>query len=392
MVELKPHQKKAVSEMHNGCILRGGVGSGKTITALAYYMKNAAPKPIYVITTAKKRDKLEWEADAAKLGIGKEPDATVAGVLTVDSWNNIRKYENCKDAFFIFDEQRLVGAGAWVKAFLKIAKQNEWVLLSATPGDTWMDYIPVFIANGFYKNRTDFIRSHVVFNSFTKYPKIDRYVDTGRLERLRKQILVDMPYVRHTTRHVKQVLVEYNKEMYDRVVKDRWHIYEDRPIREVSEFFSVIRKVVNTDRSRMDAITELLEKHPKLIVFYNFDYELEMLRALGASLEIETAEWNGHKHQDIPVGDRWMYLIQYTAGAEGWNCLSTDAVAFWSLNYSYRIMEQAKGRIDRLDTPFLDLYYYILRSQAPLDGAIMRALSKKRDFNERDYHRSWAES
>jgi len=401
-VKLGPHQLKAIDEMRNGSVLKGGVGTGKSRTAIAYYYTKACggkikvngegettemrnPLDLYIITTAKKRDKKEWEGECAPFTLSNTRAFSMNGVqVTVDSWNNIQNYVDVENAFFIFDEQRLVGSGAWVKSFIKIAKTNKWIILSATPGDTWMDYVPIFIANGFYKNRTEFIRKHVVYSNFSKFPKIERYVEQGVLQKLRKRILVDMPYERHTVRHVEDVRVDYNNDLFDMVVKERWHIFEDRPIRDVGELFIVMRKLVNLDKSRLRTVAKLSKKHPKLIVFYNFDYELEQLRTLGNKLKIDVAEWNGHKHQEIPDSDSWIYLVQYTAGAEGWNCTDTDATVFYSLNYSYKLNEQAKGRIDRLNTKFVDLYYYILSSDSMIDKAIKRALSSKKNFNESD--------
>lgn len=385
VVELKPHQQKAVDKMWNGSILWGGVGTGKTLTSLAYYVQKNSPRDIYVITTAKKRDSSDWIWEAAKYGIGTEKDATLHGILHVDSWNNITKYTEVKDAFFIFDEQRLIGSGAWTKSFLKIAKQNRWILLSGTPGDTWMDYIPVFLAHGFYKNRTEFKQEHVVYKPFSKFPKVDRYIGISKLIRLRNQILVEMPYDRHTHRNHIFVDVDYDVEAYMKVSKKRWHIFEDRPVRDVSELYIVTRKLVNSSASRLQAVVSLMEKHPKLIVFYNHNHELESLRSLGDLIPV--AEWNGHKHQDIPTTDRWLYLVQYTAGAEGWNCVETDAMVFYTLPYAWRLFEQAQGRIDRLNTKFVELYYYILRSKAPIDQGIWRSLKAKKNFNERDFGR-----
>ena len=386
-ISLRPHQLEALDKMKNGCILRGGVGSGKTLTALAYYKKYESPKDIYVITTAKKRDSLDWNREAGLLGIGTSADASVAGVLTVDSWNNIGRYLDVRDAFYIFDEQRLVGSGAWVKSFIKISRANSWILLSATPGDSWMDYVPVFIANGYYKNRTEFIRRHVVYSRFSKFPKIERYVETGILEKRRRAVLVDMPYTRHTIRHEITIPVPHDKELLQRAVKDRWHVYEDRPIRDISELFIVMRKVVNSDYARLGSVMKLAEKHPKLIIFYNFNYELDILRTLGGTLNVPVAEWNGQKHQDIPEGDRWLYLVQYTAGAEGWNCIETNAIVFYSLNYSYKIFEQSKGRIDRMNTTYVDLFYYVFRSKSHIDAMIWRALKSKENFSESGFAR-----
>lgn len=519
-VKLYPHQQDALDRMFNGCILYGGVGSGKSLTAVSYYMKVEADADVYVITTARKRDSLDWESDFVKFGVGRHLNATVAGALTVDSWHNLEKYTGIEGAFFIFDEQKLVGAGAWSRAFLEIAKRNRWILLSATPGDTWLDYIPVFLAHGFYKNRSEFKRKHVVYSSYTKFPKVERYTDVGRLVRLRNQLLVHMPYARHTTRHLVSVPCEYDVEQFERVLVKRWHVYEDRPLRDVGEMFIVMRKVANTHPSRLEEIRKLWEKHPKLIVFYNFDYELELLRTLKCELstasendsisgstssstkqpknasllndtsgsntssirkerlsilslttptkaeqlsdigsksglrtssfmkirsesssdlvdrstlptdaeqnEVEpsktlentkllekssstssepspmisgsgskssakstpsqVSEWNGHKHQPIPQTDRWLYLVQYQAGAEAWNCIETDAIAFYSLTYSYKIWEQAMGRIDRLNTPFAKLFYYILKSSSEIDTAIWKSLSNKESFNEKSIH------
>lgn len=402
-IELGPHQLKARRELHNGSILRGAVGTGKSRVALAYFfieecggqlpingkgtLKNfTRPRDLYIITTAKKRDNFDWVGEAANFRLGPEREVSFGKVkVHVDSWNNITNYIRIQDAFFIFDEQRLVGSGAWVKAFLKIARANHWIMLSATPGDTWMDYIPVFVAHGFYKNRTEFLRTHVVYNRFSRYPKVDHYVETGKLQKHRRAVLVEMPYYPHTKRHVKNVIVDYDAALFNRVAKDRWNIYENRPIKDVGELFIVMRRLVNSDPSRLVKLKELLEKHPRLIVFYNFNYELEALRSLVGLTGVEVREWNGHKHEEIPDADSWVYLVQYTAGAEGWNCTSTDAEIFYSLNYSYRLNEQAKGRTDRMNTDYIDLYYYIFRSNSMIDNAILKSLGTKKNFNERSF-------
>lgn len=303
--------------------------------------------------------------------------------VVVDSWNNIKKYAEVKDAFFIFDEQRVIGSGTWVKAFLKIAQFNEWILLSATPGDTWQDYIPVFIANGFYKNRTEFTREHIVYSRFSKFPKVDRYLNTGRLIRLRNKILVNMDFKRQTVSHHEDIYVKYDVAKYKMAGKNRWDPFKKEPIINAAGLCYVWRKIVNLDTSRQIALLEILEKHPKSIIFYNFDYELELLKQILAGYEI--AEWNGHKHQPIPTSDAWAYLVQYNAGAEGWNCITTDTIIFFSQNYSYKIMAQSAGRIDRMNTPFTDLYYYHLKSRSGIDLAISKALKEKKTFNESKY-------
>ena len=405
-IELYDYQLDAIEKMHNGCILCGGVGSGKSRTSLAYYFKEQGgcistkeyvpmkkkPKDLYIITTARKRDTLEWEGELVPFLLSTHPERNIyyGNKVIVDSWNNIKKYSDISGAFFIFDEQRVVGSGAWVKAFLKISKLNDWILLSATPGDSWQDYIPVFVANGFYKNRSEFIREHVVYSRFSKYPKVDRYINIGRLVRLRSRVLVDMDFKRSTISHHKDIFVDYDKQRYKEAMKTRWDPYKNEPIQQASGLCYVLRRIVNEDISRQEAVLKLFEKHHRMIIFYNFDYELDILKDLfipgwDDSENFELAEWNGHKHQPVPETDNWVYLVQYTAGAEGWNCITTDTIVFYSQNYSYKIMQQSSGRTDRLNTPFKDLFYYHLKSKSSIDLAISRSLKNKKKFNERSF-------
>lgn len=400
-MKLRDYQIGAINNMKNGCILCGGVGSGKSLTSLGYYyIQNGGdwsflegesyvpmddpPKDLYIITTARKRDTFEWEGELSPFLLAPSNNMYDNNVV-VDSWNNIQKYKDVKNAFFIFDEQRVVGSGAWVKAFLKIARGNKWILLSATPGDTWMDYVPVFLANGFYKNKTEFIREHVIYSRYCKFPKVDRYVNTGRLLRLRRSILVDMDFKRETRAHHTDIFVEYDARTYKKIMKDRWDIWKEEPIINASGLCYALRKVVNTSEARQVELLELFEKHPKMIVFYNFNYELDILKELPYGRNVTVAEWNGHKHEPIPTTDKWVYLVQYTAGAEGWNCITTDTIVFFSQNYSYKIMQQSAGRIDRLNTPFRDLYYYHLKTRSGIDLAINKALKSKKKFNEKEW-------
>ena len=392
---LFPYQMDAVKKMRNGCILNGGVGSGKSRTGLYYYFKEQGgsidpdyipmrePKDLYIITTAMKRDTYEWLKELENYKMSVDPSRSqYKNKVVVDSWQVITKYENVKNAFFIFDEDRVTGFGVWVKAFLKIAKNNDWIILSATPGDTWEQYIPVFIANGFYKNKTEFAREHIIYSRFTKYPKIDRYVNQGRLIRLRNRILIDMDFDRQTQAHHEDIFCKYDSFKYKEVTKTRWDPYKNEPIQQASGLCYILRRIVNEDESRQKALLDLYKDHPRMIIFYNFDYELEILKNLDYGEDVEIGEWNGHKHQPVPFNRKWVYLVQYTAGCEGWNCIETDTMVFYSQNYSYKVMAQASGRIDRLNTSYKDLYYYHLKSRSGIDLAIARALNEKKTFNE----------
>jgi hypothetical protein len=398
-VNLYDYQIDALERIRNGSIVKGSVGSGKSLLGLVYFYEKVCggtvqsdknthrwmekPRNLVIITTAKKRDDLEWEKEAAKIPISSYPDTTPDDfAFTVDSWNNISKYTDVKGAFFIFDEQRLVGSGAWVKSFYKISRQNEWIMLSATPGDTWLDYIPVMVANGYYRNKTDFLQQHVEYDSWAKFPKVKAYHNTGKLVKIRKMLLVEVDYTSKNKRIVKFLTPEYDKEVYKGICEARWNPFTDEPIQNIAGMFACLRRALNGHISRVFLLDQVVEAHDRVIVFYNFDFELEILKNWALKRKILFAEWNGHRHESLPDSDRWVYFVQYTAGAEGWNCISTNVMFFYSLNYSWRLFEQSKGRIDRLNSPFDEVLYYIIRSNAPLDQRIWNVVDQKRTFNE----------
>lgn len=397
---LYDYQLDAVRRMHNGCILCGSVGSGKSRTALFYYFKEnggwidkgeyipmKTPQDLIIITTAKKRDSKEWLGELANYLLYPDKDGRTnfENTVIVDSWNNIGKYKDIRDAFFVLDEQRLVSYGAWTKSFLKIAKANNWILLSATPGDSYVEYLPVFLANGFFKNKSEFNREHVVFSRYTKYPKIEKYTNTTRLDRLRNRLLITMDYHHDIQKHDINIPCEYDKVKYREVMRNRWNPYKEEPIQDAGGMCHVLRRVVNEDPSRQVALLEILENYKRAIIFYNYNYERDILLNLAYEEGTEVAEWTGHAHQPIPEGDQWVYICQYNSASEGWNCIRTNCVIFYSQNYSYKIMTQAAGRIDRLNTRYDELFYYHLKSTASIDLAISKALKEKRNFNERRF-------
>lgn len=409
--KLDEGQLKALNQLRNGNILCGGVGSGKSRTGLAYYFCKVCggqidgksrglsqdqvpmikPKDLYIITTAKKRDKNEWEDELNAFLLSTNPEVSYYKdrvKVVVDSWNNIAKYQNVQNAFFLFDEQRVVGYGAWSKAFIRISKFNQWIFLTATPGDVWMDYLSIFIANRFFRNKTDFENRHVIYKRYTRYKQVEKYYDDYILANMRDSILVNIEYEKPTERHVLDILVNYDRDLYKTVMTTRWNFDEDRPIQSVSEFAYILRRIVNSDPSRIQEVVKVSEQHPRLIIFYNFDYELDILHDAPWPEGTVAKEYNGHKHEEIPDTERWVYFVQYAAGAEGWNCISTNALLFYSQSYSYKMTEQAMGRIDRRNTPYKDLYYYSFRTHAPIDVAISRALKRKKKFNESIFFKS----
>ena len=409
--ELDEGQLKALEQLQNGNILIGGVGSGKSRTGLSWYftkvcggqmngkergLKNDIvpmlwPKDLYIITTAKKRDDGEWDEEMEPFGLSTNPEKSSYKdkvKVTVDSWNNVQKYVEVKDAVFLFDEQRVVSYKAWARAFVKISKSNHWIFLTATPGDCWMDYLAIFIANGFFRTKRDFEMRHVVYNRYSKYPQVDRYIDDYILKRMRDSILVNIEYQKPTERHSEVIPVEYDRESYRVLMRERWNIFENRPVENISELCYLLRKIVNSDPSRIENVLEIAQEHPRLIIFYNFDYELDILKNADWPKGTVVREWNGHRHEEVPTDIRWVYLVQYAAGAEGWNCTTTDSMLFYSPSYSYKATEQAMGRIDRRNTPYHDLYYYSFRSMAPIDIAISRALKRKQNFNESVFFKS----
>lgn len=371
-IQLTPEQEQAVTKLKTGSILYGGVGSGKTYTSLVYYKEVHSDVPLYVITTAKVRDSHSWEESAANLGIKS---------ITVDSWNNIEKYVT-KNGFFIFDEQKTLTYGKWSRTLIKIARSGKpWIMLSATPGDTWLDYMVVFIANGFYRNPTQFKEQHIVYNPYVKFPQIKEYINEGILMRHRRDILVPLVVKRHTRRHFESIYTDFNIALYSKVMTNRFNYLKNRPIKNASELTQLVRRIISSSPGRIRALKEQMAKYPKMIVFYNYDYEKDIIIKAAEQGGYNVAQYNGKVHDDLPESETWIYAVQYTA-AEGWNATSTNHIVFYSPNYSWKVTEQAQGRIDRLNTKFTDLYYTFLVSHSSIDEAVLKSVAQKKKFNE----------
>lgn len=371
-ISMYEYQLEAIDKLQSGMILWGNVGSGKSRTSLYFYCKNYSNKKLLIITTAQKRNNGEWLEECKVFGL--KP--------IIDSWNNIRKYEKYENCFIIFDEDHLTGYGAWSKTFIKMAKCNDWLVLTGTPGDNYSEFMTVFIAKGWYKNKRDFEENHVIYSRYSKYPKVDRYINKGLLEKHRRDILVKMFVEKHPRVHKEIVITQYDISKYKKAYKEK-RDENNKPFKNATAFCLYLRKICNEDESKIVKVRELLLKHNKVIIFYNYIYEKEILLKLLKTMKtFNVGEYNGQHHDDIPIGERWAYLCQYTAASEGWNCLLCDTMIFFSMSYSYKAMEQAAGRINRVNTPYKDLYYYYLRTASSIDLSINRALSTKRNFNE----------
>lgn len=396
---LKPEQQEAVDKLQSGMILVANTGAGKSRTGIYWYFKENGgafinddyqpmkdPKDLYIITTANKRDTHDWDRELSLYLLSTDPEVNYYhNKVVVNSWQQIAKYKDISDAYFLFDEDHLTGSGAWVKTFLRIAQHNKWIILTATPGDKYEDYGPVFVANGYFRSIYEFKQKHLVYDYRPGWPRFVKCIGTTRLDRLKQRIIVRMNYEHDAEVHEKDILCEFDKELYKVVVKRRWDPYRNAPIENASQFCYCLRKITNLDESRIEACKQIVNEKNRVIIFYNHDPELELLKSVYWGKDISVAELNGHAHEAIPSTPKWVYLVNYAAGAEAWECTKTDTVIFYSLNYSYKTMVQAAGRIDRRNTPFSDLYYYRLKSRAPIDLAIEKCLKEKKTFNENTF-------
>ena len=407
---LKPFQENCLERLSTGKVLAADTGAGKSIMSLAWYLSKECASDehslksgakawtlyhgspdLYIITTPKKRDSEEWESDLSKFNLVKGRNSKEMGEVNIfiDSWNNIKKYTEIKNSVFIFDEQRAVGSGTWAKSFVKIAKQNHWIMLSATPGDTWSDWCPLMIAKGYYPNRTAFFNKHAVYNPYVKYREIIRWDNTDELEYYRSKMLVTCRMEKKTTRHFEEVIADCsNKYEVKRAYKERTNPKTGEPFKSASELCAYTRNIINTDPTRSAVGLKIIQMYDRIIIFYTLTDELEGIKWACNKAGRKMYFYNGEIHDQVPTGNNWAYIVQYTAGSEAWNCTTCNAMLFWDLTYSYKQFKQATGRIDRLNTPYSDLYYYAIRSYMPLDLAIRRALREKKDFNSRGFLKS----
>lgn len=396
MPELYAFQKKAITELQQPdkhiCI--AGCGAGKGSIAL-HWLKTTNKKKWLFITTASKRDSKDVENEMV-MWFGKESLSSYS--LEVISWAALAKWtitnwNSLEDYAFVFDEVACAKAGVSSnrgRAFIQIAKQTDcWTGYTATPGDRWEDFQAYFVAAGYVKNKTAFMREFCQVQTFKGYPEIVGYYDEHILKAYWKRLTVcpdtqamldELPAEQHKTYHFKP------SPTYKRFLKER--LDEDGNfIDTVMGYCHYCRRLCLTAEKLQWVSDYLSGLGTNAVFFYNYIAEGEELEKVAKKALPKGAKvWRiDGKHHDIPTADTIgkydIVLAQYASGSESLNLQFMNHMVFVSPNYSYTTSIQARGRIKRIGQK-QNMFFWYLVCDGTIETDVYACLRGKSDFAE----------
>lgn len=141
------------------------------------------------------------------------------------------------------------------------------------------------------------------------------------------------------------------------------------------------RQLCNS-KDKQQAFIDLINSiNDRVVVFYNFDSELDTLKTLVKDRPI--AEVNGHTNteQIYHDNDNCVLFVQYQAGARGLNLQDGNKIIYYSLTLSSDLFEQSKKRIHRIGTKY-PCFYWILQTKDSVEESIYKSLNRQEDYNE----------
>lgn len=384
-------QRQLLNSIEENYIIAADTGTGKTMMAIHHYLKHNTGEPLLILAPPQKIKEGGWQREldfvASHYNIEIPYDIISYGVLS-------KRWKEYKDWFLVMDECHYVKnpTSQRGKAAINLTKQStNFLLLSATPSSNgWGDTIAYMIMFGYYKNKTQFLKEHAVYNriDYGNGPVnvVSDYRDQEKLQKLyqsfsiklAKEDCLDLPPLVFEKVHFKPSK-EYNIIKKDRVLGEE--LFDN-----ISKLQHGLRFYAN-QADKLKYTEMLLEgTEENVIIFYNYKQENEELKKIAKKLKKKVFEVSGSK-TNLPDKEKWTSLknsvtiVQYQAGAAGIELQYANIVIFHTPTYSYQDYEQALGRAYRNgQTKKVTVYQYITKNT--IETSIYQALAAKKDFTE----------
>lgn len=388
------------------CAFYHDMGLGKTFTGAEKLMSDRRWKRALVVCQKSKVadwvDHFEAHYDVPVVDLTRQDlwrDAEAVMVINYDRiWRRPQLME-LDDFALMFDESSLLQnkSSKRTKAAMKLAaRANELVLLSGTPVDgkyerlwTQLNMLGWPIDEKLFWRQ--YVESETTMCEGFPITKVTGYKNEERLVRKMKElgcdflktddvidlpdqlfIRIDVPMSEHYRKFAKvNIITAFGRDFVgDTVLGDL------TAKRQLAAAYSP---------AKLEAFGDLLDGTSKrLVVFYNFDVELEGLTAELENRHRPYGVLNGKAHDLSPFFDTddGVALIQYQSGAMGVNLQQADTCVYFSPPLASSLFEQSKKRIHRVgqDKPCT---YYELVSKGTVEEKIYDTLAMRRDYTEK---------
>lgn len=426
MIKLYLHQSKALAELKglNKCALYWDMGLGKTFGGSEKMMQLGAKVNLVICQKSKIRDWIEhfntyYDNYIIYDGTKKEClhrfldyPYDEKQVLVINYELAFRRPElaKLKDFTLMLDESSLIQNenSKRSKFILKKLQPKNVILLSGTPtgGKYERLWSQLHLLGWNIKKKTfynQYVDYHYEDNEGFPLMIIDGYKNEERLKRkmrqhgchfLKTDEVFDLPEQIHQTIGV-QTTKDYRIFRKDCIVNTL--VGDD-----YSEYIELIGDTTLTkmlyerqlcgqyNPAKLEAFRDLVEStNDRLIVFYNFNDELEKLSRIAWENHRPVAVVNGKQKDLLPYENApdSITFIQYQAGAMGLNLQKANKIVYFTPPLSSELFEQSKKRIHRIGQEKTCFYYY-LTCKGSIEEKIYRTLAMRRDYTDKLFEES----
>ncbi|MBL0992197.1 MAG: DEAD/DEAH box helicase [Escherichia coli] len=415
-MKLFDYQKEAIENFESKPLNLSDVGTGKSYMSIGSYVKSECSKLLIICLAPKVNDFVEdseiFNLNVTALNKGTKKnkellsESNLVAISFESSWRltELNKWVD-KDTFIIIDESHKVSVSKskvtkFVMGLSKRAKYN--YLCTATPVsngklENW--YPQLFISNVFRKPKKEFEQLFVIkqmrqmgsmrFMQITGYRNehlLEQMIDEASVKYKRDKGYLPEDYVYKTKKPAM-----YNKLKKSRLYKDDNDLRVEldnssklfNSLRQVSHGFlnGISKQVSKEPFERLDAILET-HNNERVVIFYNYKWEAEMLKQLLDKLKRPYGEYNGSVKDLKPFknNDNGVVLAQYKSASTGINdFVISNVMVFNSMPLSSTEYLQAKGRTDRHGQDKTPLYYHIV-PDTPIEKKIFSVVTNGKDF------------
>lgn len=415
-ITLFDYQKEAIENYKEKSFNLSDTGVGKTVMALGSFIESKCKKLLVICLAPKVVDFAEdgvlMNVDITPLNRGSkknkellaESDKVAISFESVWRIPEFLKWVD-EDTFIIIDESHKVAntSSKVTKYVMKLSKKAKYTYLcTATPisNGKYEQYYPQLKMLGVYNGTKKeyynmFVDERMTRMGGSQFMQITGYRNIDLLENMVNQCSVnykrDKPYLPED-----YVYKTKKPAMFNKLKKNRMYKTDNGEVIELdnsSKLFNALRCVshgfllgINKQVSKepFERLQAILETHnnERVVIFYNYNIELEMLKQLLSKLKRPTSEYNGARKDLKEFKGKYngVVLAHYKSASTGINdFVISNVMVFNSLPLSSIELTQSKGRIDRQGQGKKPMYYFII-PDTPVEKKIFEQITNGKDF------------
>ncbi|WP_368076685.1 SNF2-related protein [Clostridium tyrobutyricum] len=408
-IKLYPHQIQALKETEKfsrvGYFL--DMGLGKTFVGSEKLNQLDAPYNLLICQKSKIDDwydhfKSYYDYKVIKYNKAQEISRHSVVIINYDLIWRRPELMKLKDFTLMCDESSMIKNEKSERAkFILKMKAKNIILLSGTP--TGGKYEQLWsqckllgwkISKKLYWQ--EFIKSVLLDIGGFKIKKVTGYKNVDRLKRKLHEygaVFMKTDEVFELPEQIEQKIKIKNTKEYKIFKKDRLITINNTELvgdTSLTKMLYLRQLSSQYNKNKVNQLKDILEStEDRIIIFYNFNKELEIIKKLCEKLDKPISIINGAV-KDLDNFNQYnnsITLVQYQAGAMGHNLQKSNKIIYFSLPLQSELFEQSKKRIHRIGQEKTCFYWYLI-TQNSIEEQIYQTLKERRDYTNKLFEES----